>query len=156
MIAVEAVSAVVLLHEKSRRTHQGYWLDRYEYALDECVRNPSRTSPATYQARSAVANAKKRIDCREQVAATCSLDHLHDSGFECASAEIPALEVEILQWLETTSRITSAERGLLLRLARGEEAGSIADASGVPLHLMRQRISRARAAARAAWHLDSL
>lgn len=156
MIAVEAVSAVALLHEKSRRTNQGYWLDRYEYALDECVRNPGRTSPATHQVRSAVANAKKRIDCREQIVPTCSLDHLHDSGFECAGAEIQVREVEILRWLETTSRLTPSERGLLLRLARGEEAGAIADASGVPLHLMRQRISRARATARAAWHLDSL
>ena len=156
MIAIEAVSAVVMLHDKSRWIHQNYWLDRYEYALDECVRNPGRTSPATHQARSAVANAKKRIDGRERIVPTCSFDHLHDSGFECADAEIQAHTVEILQWLETTSGLTPAERGLLLRLARGEDAETIADAAGVPLHLMRQRISRARASARAAWHLDSL
>jgi hypothetical protein len=52
--------------------------------------------------------------------------------------------VDILTWLETTPSLNSSQRQLLLDLAAGEDAVSIAARDGLPVARVQERISRAR------------
>ena len=154
MIAIEAQSALLILQGKVRQASTNYWLERCERALDECSRNPQRTNPAAHQVRSALANAKKRIDDRDRLAPTVSFDALAASGFAGTEDADETAIVDLLKWLESTSHLKASERAILRCLAQGEDAESLAANAAVPVSSMRQKISRARASARAAWQCD--
>jgi hypothetical protein len=154
MIATEAQSALLILQGKARHSSTNYWLERCERALDECSRNPQRTKPAAHQVRSALANAKKRIDDRDRLAPTVSLDLLATYGIAGVEDADETAVVDLLKWLESTSHLKAGEREILRCLARGEDAESLAAHTNVPVSSMRQKISRARASARAAWLRD--
>lgn len=154
MIAIEAQSALLILQGKARQASTNYWLERCERALDECCRNPDRTKPAAHQVRSALANAKKRLDDRDRLAPTISLDVLAANGFAGTEDSDETTAVDLLKWLESTSHLKASERAVLRCLARGEDAESLAANANVTLSSMRQKISRARASARAAWQCD--
>jgi DNA-directed RNA polymerase specialized sigma24 family protein len=153
MIAIEAQDALLILQRKATSSSSTYWLERYERALDECSRNPDRTSPAAYQVRNALANAKKRIDNRTQRAPHFQIDDVVLAGVPDAAEA--TVVVEVLHWLHSAAGITAGQRALLQSLAEGEDAETLAARARIPVAGMRQRISRARAAARAAWARDN-
>lgn len=156
MIAVEAQSALLILHRKALQESTTYWLERYERALDECTRNFARATPAVFQVRSALANAKKRIDDHDRLAPSVSFDAAFvEDTMGVHNADETAV-VDILAWLRTTPSLSLAERELLLDLAAGEDAESLARRTGAKIASVRQKISRARAAARTAWEIDHL
>jgi hypothetical protein len=156
MITEQAHDALVSMQRRARNTADSYSLDRIDRALDEISRNLGNDRPAPFQTRSAYANAGKVIASRRLIAPTVSLDRARDDEPASAARGIGADEdgyavVELLDWLRTSPSLTPPLRRLIVDLSRGEDALSLASKYGVPVARIRERISRARAAARAAY-----
>lgn len=157
MISKEAQQALISLQRRASTTGEVYFQERAERALDEVIRNHPKGSPAAFQIRSAWANAGKAIAHRHAIVPVDSLDH---EAERYSFAQEPAITdggyalVDLLQWIHSTSALTDRERRLMLALADGEDAESIASTSGVPIKRVRERISRVRKVARAAYNLE--
>lgn len=151
-----SLAAVVYLQQHSTRSADIYELERHDRAIDEIVANLDRTTPAPFQTRSALANAAKVIGKRRSIRTYGSLDkpqptgNLPDVGSDDGAYDL----VDVFQWLATSPSLHSAERRLLHDLAAGEDAESLARRDHVPVARMRERISRARSAGRAAYRQE--
>lgn len=157
MITQQAQQALISLQQRAINTHDSYFLERAERALDEVVRNHENASPAAFQIRSALANAAKVIADRRTKVPVASLDcevEGHSFTQEPGVTDGGYAVVDLLQWIHSTSALTALERRLILDLAEGEDAGSIASRTGVPVARMRERISRVRKIARHAYSLE--
>jgi hypothetical protein len=144
MFSEQAQSAYLSLQSKAMMAADSYILDRVERALDEISRNPNNTSPAAHQVRSAWANSRKVLDRRRQLAPQISIDA--PAGAEPVELDASFAVVDALDWLEHAA-VSDSDRHLLRGLADGADAHSLAEADGVGVQRMRERISRARRAA---------
>ncbi|MFF9567607.1 hypothetical protein [Streptomyces sp. NPDC014685] len=154
MISHPVEAAIVALQRNALATFDVYQLDRIDRALDELLRNPSsEATPAEYRARSAMGHAYEVLKRRKAITPLVSLEGAHtERGI--GDREYPV--VEILEWLRVEPRISQEQRTLLMALARGEDADSLAHREGLPVARMRERISRARKAARQLWKASVL
>jgi DNA-directed RNA polymerase specialized sigma24 family protein len=150
----EAQTAIVCLQQMASAKQNIYWLERIDRAIDECVAHPERIDPASFQCRSALANAKKVIDRRRAIRQWESVDQRDVASPRYASEGTQYSIVEWVEWLRTNAGISPSSRRLLLQVAQGHHAEDLATLYGQPLTTMRQRISRARSAARAVRALD--
>ncbi|MFI7484069.1 hypothetical protein ACH9EU_16835 [Kocuria sp. M1R5S2] len=145
MFSTEAETAILILQAQSRKASDLYTQDRIDRALDEIVRNPSKTNPPEHQVRSALANAGKVMANRRRVAPVVSHE---DLVIEVDAREDGYDVVELRYWLETAP-LSSPARTLLLALAAGADANDLAAQHDVPVQRIRERIARARKNARA-------
>lgn len=145
-----AVSSLQQQTDVTKTSVDSFELDRTERALDELLRNPEKTGPSTRLVRSARANALKVVRSRAKHS-EFSLDsdlHVHKRAkAEAAVAYDPMAGFEVIDWLDSTPSVTTAQRRLLKALAAGYDAEFLAYAMGVPIKRVRERISRARRAA---------
>jgi hypothetical protein len=154
MISHPVEGAIVALQQSARATFDTYQLDRIDRALDELLRNPSdESTPAEYRVRSAMGHAYEVLERRKTIAPLVSLDAEHtEQGVN--DRDYPL--VEINEWLRSEPGISQEQRALLQALARGEDAASLAHCEGLPVARVRERISRARRAAREIWKASVL
>lgn len=133
-----------------------YVLDLIDRALDELLRQPDNRRPAAFQIRSARANAAKVVRDRRLIQEGQVLRNrpprpgIHRA--ERLSHDGLTGVVELRDWLARTPGLNPAQRQILGDLADGHDAQSIADRDLVPVARVRERIARARQAARAAYH----
>ncbi|MEV7482703.1 hypothetical protein ACIQGA_09635 [[Kitasatospora] papulosa] len=154
MISHPVEGAIVALQQSAHATFDTYQLDRIDRALDELLRNPSdESTPAEYRVRSAMGHAYEVLERRKIIAPLISLDAEHT---EQGGKDRDYLLVEINEWLRSEPGITHDQRALLQALARGEDAASLAHCEGLPVARVRERISRARRAAREIWKASVL
>src|SRR4051794_39811195 len=139
MFSPEAQSAFIALQSRASKTTDNYGLERIDRALDEILRNAEKADPAPFQIRSALANASKVIANRRTVAPTCSID---DPAVEAGAVDGQYDAVDLMCWLATTP-LTTSIRDILLGLATGQEASTLAAGAGIPVPRMREKISRA-------------
>jgi hypothetical protein len=154
----EALASLQARTDLTKRRCDSFELDRIDHALDELVRNHTKTAAAERQVRSARANALKVVQRRAEVSAF-SLDqiNLHASKreqAESAGAYDAFGEVEIRDWLATTPSLSHVERALLTALADGYDSKLLAMASGTTVAEMDHRIRRAQGLARLAWKAE--
>ncbi|TJY69470.1 hypothetical protein E4J89_11150 [Arthrobacter sp. CAU 1506] len=154
MMSLEIQSAVSTLQQQSEVTRASLdtvELDRIDRALDELIRNHTKTSQPLRMVRSARANALKVVKDRARQGLVSfddpDLYAAKRAEAEAASAYDPLAEFELLDWLDSTPSLTVHQRQLLKAVARGHDAESLACAAGLPVKRMRERISRARSAA---------
>jgi hypothetical protein len=148
----QAQAALTRLYEQAHSTADNFRLERIDRALDEIVR---LNSPESYgrQVRSAMANASKVIRDRRDIAPCISLDTL---PVEHGPSDSQEAVIDLRMWLRDTKGITKQQRRLLTLLADEHDAGAIAAMYHIPAPRMRERISRARQAARAAYAREVL
>jgi hypothetical protein len=159
VISLSVQAAVSQLQQQAIRTWDLYDLDRLDRALDELVRNPYKATPPAFQRRSAMANASKVLQDRRRIVTFVSIDQTAKTNQSVYSSEPGTDDTEpdvldIHLWLETTPSLTSLQRDLLRALAAGWDAPSLATRYQVPLPRMRERISRARVVAWAAYQRE--
>ena len=148
-------AAVVSFQKMASTVVDMFWLERIDRAIDECVAHPLRTHPAVFQHRGALSNAKKVIDGRRAIRHWQSIGD-REAFYACSTSDDGQYDVvDWRLWLRDHSAISFANRRLLLQLADGFGAEDLAKRYGQPVAIMRQRISRARSAARAARALDA-
>lgn len=149
MISHPVAGAVIALQEQALASRGTYELDRLERALDELLRNPSdAVTPTRFRVRSAMGHAYEALERRRAIASPVPLDI--DRAY-CGHVDGRYLVVELMAWLSNEPGLAKNERSLLVALARGGDAASLAARHGLPLPRMRERISRARRNARALW-----
>jgi hypothetical protein len=146
-LSAQAQAALARLYTKAANTPDNFDLERIDRALDEILRLNSTDVPSR-QVRSALANASKVILDRRKIVPLVSLDAV---SVDVASPDGEEAVVDLRAWLHGTRRITEQQRRLLMRLADGDSTDVLAGAHRVPLLRMRERVSRARQAARAAY-----
>lgn len=146
-LSAQAQAALARLYTKAGNTSDNFDLERIDRALDEIVRLNSTDVPS-HQVRSALANASKVILDRRKIAPVVSLEAV---PVDVASPDGEEAVVDLRAWLHDTRRITEQQRRMLTRLADGDSTDALAGADRVPLPRMRERVSRARKAARAAY-----
>lgn len=142
MFSSEAQSAYIALQSRILETQDNYTVERAERALDEIIRNPENTTPANHQVRSAWANAGKVLQNRREVAPQV---HLDTPGLRLGVTDGDYDAVEVLDWLDHAA-VSAPARLLLHSLAVGADAQMLAEAQGIPVQRVRERISRARRA----------
>lgn len=141
------VQACNAMYRRIART-QGFsslLCNQAEEALNYLLKNPDRSDPPAYLVRSATDFAKRKIRQR-WVAETLYFPTLEtgaDRVIEHTIAE-NALDIEAV-----LSRMSPAERTLLELAANGSEADEIAAKVNLPVLRVREKLSRARARARA-------
>jgi hypothetical protein len=142
MFSSEAQSAYITLQSTAMSASDNYIIDRAERALDEILRNPGNTNPSAHQVRSAWANAGKVLDNRRRLVSQVPID---TPGLHVAEVDGAYGAVEILDWVDHAA-VSASDRIVLRSLAGGADASMLADAEGVPVQRVRERISRARRA----------
>lgn len=153
MFTPEAKTAIVSLQMMALSEADAYWLERIDRAIDECVAHPERTEPPAFQRRNALANAKKVLDGRRSIRLWQSISE-REANIPCSPRGEWYSIIEWYEWLRTSLNISPDNRTLLLQLADGWDAQDLANLYNQPVVAMRQRISRARSAARVARSLD--
>lgn len=149
MISHPVEGAILALQQRALATCDTYELDRIDRALDELLRNPTdTTTPPKFRVRSAMGHAYEAMERRKAIAPSAPLDtEQSDQGTQDASY----LVIEVLEWLRVEPALAKGERTLLSALAGGGDAESLAAHHGLPVHRMRERISRARRSAHKLW-----
>ncbi|GGL03283.1 hypothetical protein Sme01_18920 [Sphaerisporangium melleum] len=152
MLNEQATKALELLYARAKRTTDNFDLERIERALDEIIRL-NDISPPPFQVRSAPAHASQVLKGRRKLAKQIALGDLaaHE---EPRQRDYALAVVDLALWLNGTTALTTEQRQLAHRLASEEDSKTIAAELGVPITRTRERISRARQAARAAWAVD--
>ncbi|MGW0713049.1 hypothetical protein ACWD4G_45225 [Streptomyces sp. NPDC002643] len=141
-------AAVTTLQQRAMDTWDTYDLERQERALDELLRNHESTSGSVrHRIRSATGHAYEVLERRKVIAPS---DPVSAGLREPSYSEHGFYQVEWLDWIRTEPTFNLVDRTILRSLAVGEDAETLAARHNLPLPRMRQRISRARRAARQA------
>ena len=151
----EAQRAIVTLQNRALSTSEGYTIDVLDRALDEVVRNYGNDKPAPWQVRSALANAAKVVQFRRDIVTPTSFDDA-DSAPEFGFVDEAFALLAIRDWLDRSPSVSDEQRRVLLRLADGDDAAALANERRIPVPRMREKIARARAAARAAYAAEAV
>ena len=155
MMSLEVQTAVRTLQQRAVSAHDVFELDRIDRALDELTRNPQKTAEPQHQVRGAISNASKVLVRRKKRLPLGSSDDpdLHESARERAFAFIEGGfdTADLRQWLDTTRLLSARERWILQALADGADAEMLSAWLNLPLARVRERISRARRVASAAY-----
>lgn len=155
MMSLEVQTAVRTLQQRAVSAHDVFDLDRIDRALDELTRNPHKAAEPQHQVRGALSNAGKVLVRRKKRLPLGSSDDpdLHESVRERAFAFIEGGfdAADLRQWLDTTPSLSTRERWILQALADGADAEMLSALLNLPLARVRERISRARRVASAAY-----
>jgi hypothetical protein len=139
--------AVQTAQSRLDRTTSGYKQDLLDLALDELLRQPNREGDPEHLLGNALANSRKHLRRRRAIASVTAYGDAQDLVTLADAGTVDSLPVliEALDWLQR-ARLTQAERTALTEAAVAEflPGPKGADASA------QQRLSRARASARAA------
>lgn len=161
MFSLDSQAAVATLQQRAdvkKSAHDSFELDRIERALDELVRNSDKAGAPSRLVRSARANALKVVKARrEHDAFSLDQEDLHArkrDRVEKALAVDVFAEVEMMEWLDHTPCVTEEQRWLLKALAADFDAEFLALAMNLPIKRVRERISRARRAARTGYRAE--
>jgi hypothetical protein len=158
MMSLEVQTAVRTLQQRAVSAHDVFDLDRIDRALDELTRNPHKTAEPQHQVRGALSNAGKVLVRRKKRLPLGSSDDpdLHESVRERAFAFIEGGfdAADLRQWLDTTPSLSTRERWILQALADGADAEMLSALLNLPLARVRERISRARRVASAAYNRE--
>lgn len=158
MMSLEVQAAVRTLQQQAVSAHDVFDLDRIDRALDELTRNPHKTAEPQHQVRGALGNAGKVLVRRKKRLPLGSSDDpdLHESVRERAFAFIEGGfdAADLRQWLDTTPSLSTRERWILQALADGADAEMLSALLNLPLARVRERISRARRVASAAYNRE--
>jgi hypothetical protein len=138
------------LYEQAKRTTDNFTLERFDRALDEVVRLNS-SSPPKQQVRSALANASKVLLGRRQTVSPKSIEALQVDIAVPSEAEE---SIDLMEWLHGTPRVAPSQRNLLMLIACDQDPADLAAHYSIPVPRIREQISRARRAARTAYHDD--
>lgn len=141
-------AALIALQTRARRTTDNFRLEQIDRALDEIVRLNS-TKPTASQIRSATANAAKVLRDRRRIVPVSSLDDPRLGQPGGPDSQIPVIDLR--SWLRTTRGLTEGQRRLLTLMAEHDDADAVAAEYGIASARARERVSRARRAARAAY-----
>jgi DNA-directed RNA polymerase specialized sigma24 family protein len=144
----QAQAALIALETRACHTTSTFRLEQIDRALDEVLRL-NGTQPTAFQVRSATANAAKVLRDRRRIAPVISLDdpQLGEPGAQ--DSQIPVIDLR--SWLRTTRGLTEGQRRLLTLMAEYDDADTVAAEYGAPSARIRERVSRARRAARTAY-----
>jgi hypothetical protein len=148
-ISGQAQAALTSLYTMAGKTSDNFNLERIDRALDEVLRLNS-DQPADQQVRNAMAHALQVIRNRREKARRIALDLVPPEVGARDSQEV--VVTDILSWLRGTTRVTNQQRRLLALITDTDDAATVAAIDGIPPDLTRQRISRARRGAAAAYH----
>ncbi|MGW5498626.1 hypothetical protein [Streptomyces olivaceoviridis] len=144
---IEAVRLGQQLCLRCRNSHQQECL---ELAVDELLRHPENVGPPKSLLRKALAHSRSRLRRRRAiqhlVSASDQLDTLDVGGGERMDAELHAM-IEFDDWIRR-STLREEQKALLLYQVHDIDAGSIADHMSLPVPRVRERLARARFAAR--------
>lgn len=143
-----AQATLIALQVKARRITDNFRLEQIDRALDEVLRHNS-TQRAAFQGRSAMAHAAKVIRDRRRIAPVISLDDPQLGEPSTPDSQIAV--IELTSWLKATCGLTEEQRCLLTLMAEYDDANAIAVVYGVPPTRIRERVARARRAARNAY-----
>ena len=155
VISIPCAVAVQQLQSLISKTSDLYIEERAERAQDEILRTVS-DADAHRQVRSASAHAGQVLKRRRETLRITSLDAPEQSATSdrVGSDDSGYAVVDMRLWLLSSPRLKSSEKVLLLALASGHDAESLAARDGLPIAQVRQRISRARRAAVAAYTVE--
>jgi FixJ family two-component response regulator len=137
---------------QARRQHlKDYWhIEQAEAALDILLAQPDRQDEPRYLVRNALADAGKKLKRRARLAADYAcFRQLEDEG----SDDDARAFLHATDFIERT--LTPADRTVLRLVLGGAEPNEIADTLGTSVLRSRERLSRARARARAAWEREA-
>jgi len=148
VLSGQAQTVLIVLQAKTSGTTDSFRLDQIDRALDEIIRLNS-TNPAAFQVRSAMANASKVLRDRERIAPRISLDDSRSLQYGAPDAQLAA--IDLAAWLRDTRRLNDGQRRVLIQIAEVDDASALAAEYGIAPDRMRERISRARQAARVAY-----
>jgi hypothetical protein len=146
----QAEAALIRLYEQAKRTTDSFDMERIDRALDEVVRLNS-SSPPEQQVRSAMANAYKVIRDRRRIV---SLESIEAVQIDIAPTNWAEEVIDLWEWLRGTPHVTTSQRNLLMLVTDDHEPADLAAHYRIPVARMREQISRARRAARTAYHDD--
>lgn len=155
MMSMEVQTAVSTLQQRAVSAYDMFDLDRIDRALDELTRNPGKTADPQHQVRGALSNASKVLIRRKKRLPLGSTDDpdLHETvrerAFACIDFAFDAADLRL--WLDTTPSLSARERWILQSLADGADAESLSALLNLPIARVRERISRARRTAGAAY-----
>lgn len=147
------VEACAMLHKQvARYQRYNHWLtERAEEALVELVGNPERTDPPPHQVRNALSNASKKLKRRHEL-----MDEFSPTLTFGIDRPVLHLAAESIHDIESVvSRMSSEDRSLIEAAADESGAEELAEQLCVPVQRARERLSRARARARALWEGQS-
>ena len=154
MITEQAQAALPRFHALAGPSADVFELDRVDRALDEVLRLNS-DQPAAFQVRSALANASKVLRHRRTLAVTTPLGDVlpqHEPGV----CDDGAAQIDVLLWVQTSPAFTTSQREVLQLLCSEQDSAAIAEAWGLAPGRVRERVSRARRAARSAYEREVL
>ena len=158
MLEEQALAALHVLYriEQSAVNREVYALEVLDRALDEISRHLDSAQPTAFQVRSARAHGAQAVKERREVRTFDSLEAAQagPGHVDPAWVEGEFAAVDLLLWLRNTASLTDCQRRLLLALADGAEPEVLAANAGVPVARMRERIARARSAAREAYKTE--
>lgn len=149
-ITGQAQAALIRMHRQARGTADNFELERIDRALDEIVRLNSTDSYGR-QVRSAMANALKVMRHRRKIVQPQTFG----DAAEPISPDPMEAVIDLRAWLRDTRHITEQQRKLLTLLADDYDAEAITARYRIPPPRVREQISRARQAARAAYDSDT-
>jgi len=144
----QSQAALIALQTRARRTTDNFRLEQIDRALDEILRLNS-AQPSASQMRSTMANAAKVLRDRRRIAPVSSLDDPQLGQPGAPDSQIPVIDLR--SWLRTTRGLTEGQRRLLTLMAEHDDADAIAAEYGIASARARERVSRARRAARVAY-----
>lgn len=164
MLSQPVLAAVSDLQRRAIKAVDLFEIERIERALDEILRHPTSTKPASTQIYSSRGHASQSLTERRRIlgGAIVALVVESDDKEEYDARVVRAVttiepgfaEVEFEQWLATTTSVTDRDRSFLRALAVGEDAASLAAVHGSPATIMSQRLSRVRRRGRTAYHAE--
>jgi hypothetical protein len=152
-LSPDVIQAISLLHQRQSRATQANTIERFDRALDELVRHPSRSGDPQKLANAAWGNAGKVVRDRSRRVIPYESDQHdwctpHTDPYEAAAQRY--FVSRIRRFLDRAP-LPPRCRPILRALADGSEAQDIAAAAGIPVARARVRISQARAQAREKW-----
>jgi DNA-directed RNA polymerase specialized sigma24 family protein len=129
-----------------------------EEALDDLVRNPSRTGDTKHLIGSAIARARTKVFRRHRLAPIVGrIDEQpepeEDSGFVITprTTDEPAHDLIEARDAVARSDLPARDRNYLHLISNGFDARDLADLERAPLGTIRVRVTRAQARAREMW-----
>ena len=151
----DVVEAVCLGQNLALRCKDSYLLECLELAVDELLRRPDGEGAPRILLDSALAHARTHLRRRRAIRPLVpASDHLaeHEAGGG-EQADIDRLAViEFEDWVQR-SPLAEEQRALLLCQIHDVDPMSISAALRLPLPRVRERLARARAAARVQWQV---
>lgn len=146
----DVIEAVRLGQQMCLRCRNSHQQECFELAVDELLRHPDNAGPPKFLLSKALAHSRSHLRRRRAIqhviSASDQLDALDVGGGERLDAELYAV-IEFDDWIRR-SALREEQKVLLLYQMYDVDAVSIADHMSLPAPRVRERLARARSAAR--------